>query len=199
MNYMVWNARGTGARSFLGLMRDLKIHYQLGFVAILETRCAKEVSKGRAQQMGFSNFEIVECEGYSGGIWCLWDDSIGVVSVLERNQQYLHFQIVSNAGVSWNLTVVYASPNCVIQRLLWDNLTRLASTMQGPWLLGGDLNGTLTHCERRSTATFRRSVDRDFLHWFDSRDLMDRRRFACTVPFETCLMSPQTQYDRDPL
>ncbi|KAI9074998.1 hypothetical protein K1719_043048 [Acacia pycnantha] len=64
MNCLIWNSRGTGAKSFPGLVRDLKIHYQLNFVAILETRCNKETSHGRANQLGFPSMEIIECERF---------------------------------------------------------------------------------------------------------------------------------------
>ncbi|KAI9108746.1 hypothetical protein K1719_020051 [Acacia pycnantha] len=35
---------------------------------------------------------LVDCEGYSGGIWCLWDHSITSISVIERHHQFLHLQ-----------------------------------------------------------------------------------------------------------
>ncbi|KAK4284543.1 hypothetical protein QN277_001360 [Acacia crassicarpa] len=111
MNYMIWNSCGTDAHSFPALIRDLKNHYKLNFIAILETRCAQQMAPIRAQQLGFGNMEIVDCEGYSGGTWCLWDDSIGEVFLVERNNQFVHFQITRTEGVIWHLTVVYASPN----------------------------------------------------------------------------------------
>ncbi|KAK4257610.1 hypothetical protein QN277_007174 [Acacia crassicarpa] len=76
MNYMIWNARGTGARSFSALVRDLKNHYQLDFIAILETMCAKELFAGQARNLGFPHMELIDSEGYSGGIWCFWDRTV---------------------------------------------------------------------------------------------------------------------------
>ncbi|KAK4258548.1 hypothetical protein QN277_004989 [Acacia crassicarpa] len=173
MNFLIWNSRGTGALSFPALVRDLKTHYRLDFIAVLETRCTKEASLSRAQQLGFPNMELIDCEGYSGGIWCLWEHSISSISVIERHHQFMHLQVTGAAGNSWMLTVVYASPTCASRRLLWDNLSRLAFLIQGPWLLGGDFNGTLLFCERRSPATFRSSVDRDFSRWVEDHDMRD--------------------------
>ncbi|KAK4275212.1 hypothetical protein QN277_018336 [Acacia crassicarpa] len=173
MNFLIWNSRGTGARSFPALVRDLKSHYHLDFLAIVETRCAKESSVRRARQLGFPNMELIDCVGYSGGIWCFWDQTIVSISVLERHHQYIHLQVNGTSGCSWTLTVVYASPSCVPRRALWDNLSRLAQTVQGAWLLGGDFNGTLLHCERRSNASFRCSIDREFVRWVDSNGLRD--------------------------
>ncbi|KAI9121850.1 hypothetical protein K1719_007240 [Acacia pycnantha] len=109
---------GTGAKSFPALVRELKNHYKLDFIAIVETMCSKEMSVARANQLGFPHMELVDCEGYSGGIWCLWDHSISAITILERHHQFIHLQISGEAGYSWQLTVVYASPSCVARRVL---------------------------------------------------------------------------------
>ncbi|KAI9107574.1 hypothetical protein K1719_021611 [Acacia pycnantha] len=153
---------GTGTRSFTSLIRDMRTHYHLDFIAILETRCTPALSVGRAKSLGFPNMELVDCEGYSGGIWCLWDHSISSVSVLERHHQFLHLKITSSARCTWTMTIVYASPSCGPRRVLWDHLSRLAPSIQGAWLVGGDLNGTLLFGERRSAAKFQTPPDRDF-------------------------------------
>ncbi|KAK4252928.1 hypothetical protein QN277_011055 [Acacia crassicarpa] len=167
MNYLIWNSRGTGARSFPALICDLKAHYQLEFIAILETRCTKEMSVGRASQFGFPNMELIDCVGYSEGIWCLWEHNIAAISVIEQHHQFITFQITGAAGNVWFLTVVY------VRRILWEELSRFAISIQGPWLIGGDFNGTLLHCERHLLAPFHRSVDRDFVSWIDSHDIRD--------------------------
>lgn len=68
---------------------------------------------------------------------------------------------------------MYASLSCVGRRILWDNLSRMAPLIQGAWLIGGDLNGTMLHGERRSFATSRCSVDKDLLRWVDMHDMWD--------------------------
>ncbi|KAI9113595.1 hypothetical protein K1719_015522 [Acacia pycnantha] len=132
---------------------------ELNFLAILETRCTKEISHQRANQLGFPNMELVDCEGYSGGNWCLWDHNITSISLLESHHQFIHLQVTRAAGLQWTLTVIYASPSCASRRILRANISRLASSMQGAWVIGGDLNGTLLFRERRSSATFRSSID----------------------------------------
>ncbi|KAK4259941.1 hypothetical protein QN277_006218 [Acacia crassicarpa] len=92
MNCLIWNLRGTGALSFPSLVRDLKAYYRLDFLAVLETRCSREASHRRAQRFGFTNMELIDCEGYSGGIWCFWEHNTFSVSVIERHHQYMHFR-----------------------------------------------------------------------------------------------------------
>ncbi|KAI9119622.1 hypothetical protein K1719_009498 [Acacia pycnantha] len=82
-------------------------------------------------------------------------------------------QITGTAGNSWTLTVVYASPSCASRRALWDNLSQMALTIQNAWLIGGDLNGTMLHGERRSPATSRLSFDRDLVRWIDMHEMCD--------------------------
>ncbi|KAK4279552.1 hypothetical protein QN277_011317 [Acacia crassicarpa] len=173
MNYMIWNARGTGARSFPALVRDLKNHYQLNFIAILETRCAKELSTGRSRNLGFPHMELIDSEGYSGGIWCFWNRTVSQVAVEECHHQYMHLKITNATNQTWMLTVVYASPTSANQRNLWSNLSRIAPMVQGAWLIGGDLNGTMLQCERRSSATVRNSIDRDLINWVDMNVMRD--------------------------
>ncbi|KAI9114885.1 hypothetical protein K1719_013898 [Acacia pycnantha] len=124
---------GTGAKSFPALVRDLKSHYHLNFIAIVETRCAKEASVGRASQLGFPNMELIDCEGYSGGIWCLWDHNIASISVLERHHQFIHLQVNGSAGCSWMLTVykliktshIKARPDNLVQTINHDVYSKL--------------------------------------------------------------------------
>ncbi|KAK4252840.1 hypothetical protein QN277_010985 [Acacia crassicarpa] len=175
MNYMIWNSRGTRAQSFLALVRDLKSQYHLDFIAVLEIRCAKTASTGRASQLGFSNMEIIDCEGYSGGIYCLWEPSISHVTILEQHHQYMHILITGATGHTWTLTMVYGAPSCAGRRSLWENLSRLVETVQGAWMVGGDLNDTMLHCERRSSARSHTSYDRDLIRWVDSHDMRDVR------------------------
>ncbi|KAI9124813.1 hypothetical protein K1719_004140 [Acacia pycnantha] len=143
MNFLLWISRGTGTRSFPTLVRDLKSHYQLNFMAILETRCSKEMSEGRVGQLGFPNMELMDCEGYSGGIWCLWDRNISSISLLECHHQFIHMQVTGAVENTWMFTVVYASPSSATRRTLWENPSRLALSCQGSWLVGGDFNVTL--------------------------------------------------------
>ncbi|KAI9086897.1 hypothetical protein K1719_031058 [Acacia pycnantha] len=117
---------GIGAKNFPALVRDLKTHYQLGFLAILETMCTQEASVGKVQQLGFPNMELIQCEGYSGGIWCFWEHSILSVSVLERHHQFVHLLVTGSTGHSWMLTVVYVSPSCIGRQILWENLSHIA-------------------------------------------------------------------------
>lgn len=93
MNFMAWNCRGTAAKGFLGLLKDLRREYSASLMFLLETHssgpnCLKQVKK-----MGFSGQFVVEARGHSGGIWCLWEVSLRKVEVLESSNQFAHLRV----------------------------------------------------------------------------------------------------------
>ncbi|XP_028782372.1 uncharacterized protein LOC114738479 [Neltuma alba] len=170
---MFWNSRGTRAKSFPSLVREIKRHYQIDFLAILETRCDKREVKNRTKKLGFHAYEIIDVEGYSGGIWCLWERSVQHVTILEKNPQFMHVRVGNSQGLSWEMTIIYAHPNAMVRQQLWGELSRLSRNMLGAWILRGDFNATLLAADRRSVAKHKLSSDKDFITWFDQSHLHD--------------------------
>ncbi|KAI9099564.1 hypothetical protein K1719_024569 [Acacia pycnantha] len=133
----------------------------------------KNVATGKSRGKENKGPASIMSKGYSGGIWCLWEPTISHVTVLECHHQYMHLQVTGSTGSIWTLTVVYASPSCVSRRTLWDKLSHMAPTVQGAWLVGGDLNGTMLHGERRSSANSPCTYDHDLVRWVDTHDMRD--------------------------
>ncbi|XP_028758817.1 uncharacterized protein LOC114717788 [Neltuma alba] len=173
MNFMIWNSRGTGSKAFPNLVQELRRHYHLDFLALLETRADKQKTEQRISRLGFQEFSFTEAVGFSGGIWCLWGAGIRRVEVLEQHKQFIHLRVENSRLDSWCMTVVYASPNLAARRSLWSNLSRLGEQMQEPWVLGGDFNATLFDSERKSIAPNSISSDRDFGAWFETHSMED--------------------------
>ena len=170
---MIWNSRGTGSKSFPSLIREMKSYHKLDFLAIVETRADMLQSERRIKSLGFHEFSFTAAEGFSGGIWCLWDVSIAKVEVLEKHHQFIHLKIMNSQRECWFLTVIYASPSQVKRRTLWSEMYRIKEATSGPWLLGGDFNATLLDQERKSTAVVKLGADREFCRWFEEMNLMD--------------------------
>ncbi|KAI9120492.1 hypothetical protein K1719_007525 [Acacia pycnantha] len=74
-----------GAKSFPSLVRELKKHYKLDFLAILETRSDSLKSEQRIRSLGFSNFSFTAAEEYSGGIWCHWEEVSFKIQIEKAN------------------------------------------------------------------------------------------------------------------
>ncbi|KAG8492471.1 hypothetical protein CXB51_009568 [Gossypium anomalum] len=69
------------------------------------------------------------------GIWFLWNDDVSV-EILLAHPQFIHVLIRSFFSPSTFIyTVVYASPQALKWKPLWDFLNLLAVNIVGPWVL----------------------------------------------------------------
>lgn len=71
MNFITWNCRGVGRRSFPGLIRDLKQKYEAYFIILIETHVSGDKCNNIIRRMGLDGSCISEAQGHSGGIWYL--------------------------------------------------------------------------------------------------------------------------------
>ncbi|KAI9072621.1 hypothetical protein K1719_045417 [Acacia pycnantha] len=172
MNYILWNVRAAGARSFSSLIRGIAHSFGVDFVALFETRCSSSKAYRIATLMGFTNFKIIDADGFKGGIWCLWSDKFSHVEVRESTNQFVHIRFTGHLGQAWEMMFVYGSPNIVLRRTLWRDLMSLRRSVHVPWCLGGDFNATLASDERCSWRSTRGS-DREFYSFVDDADLHD--------------------------
>lgn len=150
MNFLSWNCRGTVAKGFTNLIKDLSKVYNASLIFLLETHASGQMAIKQAKKTGFSGQFIVDSRGQSDGIWCLWDANSWKVEVIESSNQFIHLQVSWKGHITWFVTVVYASTRVVRRQELWDDLSRLANTMDGPWVVLGDFNAILADHERRA-------------------------------------------------
>ena len=95
------------------------------------------------------------------------------MEVLLNHRQFIHFKICMNkAFVSWG-TAVYASPNPMLQRQLWNHMDSIATSIQGPWIIGGDFNSILYASEKQGGITRNSGVCGNFRQWFDGHKIFD--------------------------
>ncbi|RYR19872.1 hypothetical protein Ahy_B03g064772 [Arachis hypogaea] len=73
MNIISWNCRGAGGKTFPTLIRDIRREYNTNFIILLETYINGSCGATIRDKIGFDNSFIVEANGHSEGIWCLWD------------------------------------------------------------------------------------------------------------------------------
>lgn len=68
MNFISWNCRGTGARGFTTLVRDLRREYDTSLIFLMETHSIGERACKQAKRTGFGGNFIVNSRGQAGGI-----------------------------------------------------------------------------------------------------------------------------------
>lgn len=130
------------------LIKDLCREYDASLFFLLETHSNGQLAQQKVKKMGFSGSFIVDSQGQSGGIWCLWDAKAWKFEVLESNQQLVHLRVTWNRKVSCLITSVYASPRYVRRQQLWEDLERIASVCTEPWVVLGDFNSIVADHER---------------------------------------------------
>lgn len=149
MNFMSWNCRGTAAKGFTSLVRDLRKEYDYSLIFLLETHASGDKALRQAKKTGFGGQFIVDANGHSGGIWCLWDVGYWNVDVINNSNQFVHMKVTWKGSISWLITVVYASTRYVRRQELWENLVDLDIPADDPWVVLGDFNAILAKHERR--------------------------------------------------
>ncbi|KAF7819384.1 Non-LTR retroelement reverse transcriptase [Senna tora] len=172
MNCIFWNSRGTGAKSFPGLIRDLSQRYKVDIFCISETRQSGEKVEAILNKLGFDRWEKTDANGYSGGLWVLWKSGKVKVDVVEKHNQYIHVK-VSNGSMEWLLTAVYGSPTISKRRELWERLRSIHSSVNKPWVVAGDFNAFLFQHEKFGGRSGGSKPDVNFKGWVEDTGMID--------------------------
>ncbi|KAI9085740.1 hypothetical protein K1719_032346 [Acacia pycnantha] len=163
---------GAASKGVAAVIRDMKKRYKLDMAVILEPRISGRKASKVIRNWGFMHSCRVETEGFSGGIWILWELEGLVVDVLVKDEQFLHCKL-RLGGEEMVFTAVYASPNEHRRSRVWNLLHRIASETEEPWLLAGDFNDIKTPLEQRGGGRIRESRCNRFNSWIQDCSLID--------------------------
>lgn len=147
MLVLLWNGRGAGNRKFLRNARDLVALQKPDCLIIVEPRISGAKADARIQQLRFDHSTKVDARGFSGGIWVLWNNSLGRVEVVGKFSQAITLLISGRTPQPWLLTAVYAHPTPTIRDELWNFLGNCSCFDESPWALIGDFNQILSSDE----------------------------------------------------
>lgn len=174
MNFVSWNCRGTGAKGFTSLIKDIRRHYDASLMFLMETHSSGQRAKQQANRTGLLGNFIVDSRGQAGGIWCIWDTSSWKVDIIESSDQFVHTRVTWKGSIKWLITAVYASPNYIRRNQLWGDLTRISEAVNEPWVVLGDFNTICGPHERKggsSNFSIRGSINfRNIIHDCDLID-----------------------------
>ncbi|XP_061348232.1 uncharacterized protein LOC133293658, partial [Gastrolobium bilobum] len=106
--------------------------YKPSIVVILEPRCSGQKASDIIRKSGFKHAFVQEAEGYSGGIWILWNDETGLIEIVNHTKQFVHFKVQNFHVPSFSCTAVYASPREENRKELWDDLLNISLHCNGP-------------------------------------------------------------------
>ncbi|KAL4384625.1 hypothetical protein GQ457_15G012350 [Hibiscus cannabinus] len=140
--------------------------------AIFEPRISGRRADIFIRSSGFDRSFRVEANGFSGGIWVLWRDTVSL-DILAVSNQFVHCFGKPAAGErGFYVTFVFASPEVGQRRGLWDQLKALAPRQGEPWALGGisTSSGVVKSAEGVPIGEQIYAVDFD---WYDAFPMSD--------------------------
>lgn len=70
---LVWNVRGAGDKSLPRILKNITQLNHVEVLAVLEPRIRGDKAMRVVNSLGFTNHHIVDANGFSGGIWLLWN------------------------------------------------------------------------------------------------------------------------------
>lgn len=140
-----WNVRGLGQSGRCeDVLSDL-ISTRPNFAALQETKLS-HISVGKRNSFlpkRLSSFAAKNSVGTSGGILTAWDDALCTLDDSAQGEFTLTTRFSLRAdGCSFTLTNVYAPANREDKPAFAAELTSVAATVSGPWILIGDFNLT---------------------------------------------------------
>ncbi|XP_039062708.1 uncharacterized protein LOC120207271 [Hibiscus syriacus] len=119
---------GVAHPTFRRQFRKLIKEHNPSIIALFETHTSGANSDKIIKSFGFDNSFRVEAQGFSRGIWILWNTSVEVkITKVAPLFSFLHI---------------------AIRKHLWDMLSNLKPSNYEPWILGGDFNCILRNEDR---------------------------------------------------
>ena len=178
---LVWNVQGAGNK--VQVIRELVRINKPSVLVLVETHLSGEQAQKICDRIGFAGQKRVEAQGFSGGIWMLWDTQVVAINTYGSHSQHLTVEISKLGEEPWLFSAIYASPDSSIRKELWRELEQIKDKYSGPWMLAGDFNETMRMQERNgvnSPEMARRC--RDFSDWVNNNALID---LGCSGPEHT--------------
>lgn len=136
MNALIWNIRSVITQKAFTRLINMHKRYQFTFIGLMEPFQKKHNVEKYRKRLGLQN-AIVNA---SGQIWASMD-SIMEYTMISDEEQELTIRLENhNDGVVVIVTLMQAKCNQADRLQLWDFLGNMASTIQYPWMVGGDFN-----------------------------------------------------------
>ncbi|BFG33690.1 hypothetical protein CerSpe_199640 [Prunus speciosa] len=171
MNILCWNVRGAACANFKATMLELIKSQHMDILFLCEPRISGKKALSVVKSLGFPCYEIVEANGFSGGLWLLWNDAKVCVDVIGTTDQSIIICVSWPGQASWLFSAIYASPCSKKRDQLWEYLQFVAGCHQMPWLLAGDFNEMLHIDEKLGGVPHNRI--KGFKSWVDGNDMVD--------------------------
>lgn len=99
MRIFVWNTQGASSKGFVHSCCYLLNKNNADIVALLEPHVSGSSADKVCKRLGYKQNVQVEAEGFSGGIWLLWNEENVSIQVLSLNKSFIHARVKMVFGV----------------------------------------------------------------------------------------------------
>lgn len=169
---LFWNCQGAASREFIRVLKNFVNTYRLDMISIFEPRISGGNADDACKKIGFANWVRVEANGFSGGIWVLWNETLHV-EVKYTNPQFILMQVKEGHEEPYWVSAVYVSPSKALRRKLWMELDATKCNIEAPWISIGDYNATINAEERSSGNDNHKAGCNDFQEWINRECMID--------------------------
>ena len=173
MSIFIWNCQGAANPKFIATLRSFLQNLKPLMVVLVEPRISGVRADKAIKKIGLPHSHRVEANGFSGGIWLLWENCVDL-TIIQSHHQFIH------AGISWPLvglntqfTAIYGSPTPSLRERLWTDLKGIRTNSSGSWFLAGDFNAVLFSDERKGGRSSLRSGNKSFVNFVAEHSLID--------------------------
>ena len=142
----------------------------------METRISGARVEDISSNLGFDNVCRSDANGFSGGIWILWNSdetTLDILSVTDQANPAFVQVCASNPDFVWLFFAIYANPNLNTRLHLLEDLASFASSYSIPWLLVGDFNVILNDHENFSCSPPNHNCIAHFNNLLNKCNLLD--------------------------
>lgn len=171
MNILCWNSRGAACTKFRSTVMDLVRSHHIDVLFVCEPRISGPKALAVIKSLGFSCFEVIDPEKFSGGLWLLWNDAKVKLDIIGTSDQSISACLSWQGQKPWLFSAIYARPCSVKKAKLWEYLNFVASCHQMPWLLAGDFNDILQAEDKVGGVSLCRVTG--MKKWFDANNMID--------------------------
>lgn len=106
-----WNRRRARSGEFLREMKEFQMLYRPMIIILLEPKISRSVADGICKKIGKNQWVRADADGFSGEVWCLWNEEEVFVELKYAHSFFLHLAVVKNRGRKWEVTTVYVPPS----------------------------------------------------------------------------------------
>ncbi|XP_056690180.1 uncharacterized protein [Spinacia oleracea] len=170
---MVWNVQGVGSKPFVTALKDLVPIYKPNGIALVEPHMGGNQALSIASTLGYSGHTRVDDMGFSGEIRIFWKPDIVTVEPIIKHNQQITIDIKRVGAIPSYFTAIYASPDPMKRRELWNELREFSMTHNKPWLIAGDFNDTSFSSKRSSACYETTGRATRFDGWVEEMDLIE--------------------------